>query len=154
MNCVTWYKISFAISTRQQGKTCFSSYISIYINKSGGRKNMIASWACVCVVFLHQQSFHQHFVHQHDSAAPQSKKGTFLYTQQLVFIMDSVIKHLRWDRSAKINSSNCEMKRRKSLNALENNSCCTWHWKVSFFCVFRAVSHRHENSEWAEIENR
>lgn len=69
-------------------------------------KNMIAAsrFACVCVYFYIVPEFS--LTRKTSLPSPLARR-TFLYTQQLilVFIMDSVIKHRRWDRCAR-----CEFK--------------------------------------------
>lgn len=147
MNRVTRYGISFAISTRQSWQqrqarihASLLRFLLPYTSTAKvveGRKNMIVAELVSVLVYFYiakLEEFSQHFLCSPTRAngSGTALRRTFLYTQQLVFIMDSVIKHRRWDRCAlrKIHIGGANEKVKNHFPS-QNKPCCSWHWKGS-----------------------
>lgn len=160
------YKHKAELAAATSRNPCFTSSISaaVYINsKSRGRaKEYDRSWACVGAgVYFYiakLEEFSQHFLCSPTRAngSGTALRRTFLYTQQLVFIMDSVIKHRRWDRCAlwKIHIGGAERKSEKSFSFSKQTVLFVTLKRFSGSCGGIIAARINSSRARCEIENR
>lgn len=151
----------YGISTRQQLMLLLFAFLCTSKFEGFEKEYDRSKSLCLCLcVFLHRPRVFTNT--QNDAVAAAWR--TFLYTQQLilVFIMNSVIKHRRWDRCARCEfkfysfDSKCRQRRvyEKKRVVIIQTRFRTWHWIIRVFCV---CQHQHakkkiERWNWKPIK--
>lgn len=170
MNRVTRYGISFAISTRQSWQqrqarihASLLRFLLPYTSTTQvveGRKNMIVAELVSVLVYFYiakLEEFSQHFLCSpiRANGGGTALRRTFLYTQQLVFIMDSVIKHRRRDQCAvKSTHRRGEWKSEKSFSFSFQTVLLVTLKRFSGSCGGIIAARINTSRSRCEIENR